>query len=309
MKKLSRLLIWLLGIIALLIGAVYLSAYLMVEYYLLSSYRNTAMGLHKEAAVNSTLALQLAQNLYPATSKHYQDIFLYDLKLWSKQGIMGASFTLPGLRNFTVAKTQEFEKRNKNELSYEEMARIKIESARIANATTHGDGVSLVLEIARKPSLPNELLTANAKEEVAFRYLTGVFSTLSPKDEEQRKQNKLIADAASKDHGAAQVNICRADNYQCRFNDLRWNVGVCIRRAYLKEVPVCDSETLFAVTNFVGLACKDLSSNQCYEIVDGLLPYYYQLLQAQGKGFEGVLKFQTKADEIPRDLTFTHEGK
>lgn len=308
MKRVYGLFIWLLGIVVLLIGAVYLGAYLMVEYHLQSSYRNMAMGQPKEAAVSSTTALQLAHYLYPATSKHYQDIFLYDLKLWSKQGIMGASFTLPGLRNFTVAKTLDFEKHHKNELSNEEMARIKIESARIANATTHGDGVSLVLEIARQPSSSNELLAAHAKEEIAFRYLTGVFSTLSPRNDEQRTKNKLIADSASKDHGAAQDSICKVDKYQCRFNDLRWKVGGCIRRAYVKEVPVCDPETIFAVTNFTGAACKGLSSNQCYAIVDGLIPYYHQLLQAQGKGFEDVLKFQTKADEIPRYLTITHEG-
>ena len=298
----KKIVIWLSGSVVLLIVTAYLSGLVYVEYLLQSSYRNSALGLHKKAAIDSSSAVLIAQLLYPATSEHYHDIFLYDLKLWSKMGIMGASFSLPSFRNFTVEKMLEFERRNKAELPYEEMARIKIESARIANATTHGDGVYLVLDIANKSPSPNDLLTAHAKEELAYRHLAGMFFTLTPQNENQRKQNMEIAETASKEHAAVQEKICREDKYQCRINKLRWDVGVCIRRAYLKEVPVCEPDTLYAVTNFTGLACKDFSASQCHEIMYGLLPYYHQLLQAQGKGFIGLLKFQTKTDEMPREL-------
>lgn len=299
MKKIT---LWLSGSVVLLIITAYLGGLVYVEYLLQSSYRNSALGLHKKAAIDSNTAVLVAQLIYPATSKHYQDIFLYDLKVWSKMGIIGASFSLPSFRNFTVEKMLEFEERNKAELSYEEMARIKIESARIANATTHGDGVHLVLGVASKPSSPNDLLTEHAKEEVAYRQLTGMFFTLTPQNEAQRKQNRNIVEMASNQHVTAQEKICRADIYQCRFNNLRWDIGVCIRRAHLKEVPVCEPETLYAVTNFTGLACKYFSASQCHEIMYGLLPYYHQLLQAQGNGFISILKFQTKTDEMPREL-------
>ena len=310
MKKISMLLnskwkkvaFWLSGSIALFVAIAYLSGLVYVEYLLQSSYRNTALGLHKKAAIDSGTAVLVAQLLYPSVSKRYQDIFLYDLKLWSKMGMIGSSFSLTSYRNFTVEKMIEFEERNKAVLSYEEMARIKIEGARIANATTHGDGVYLVLDIANKLSTPNNLLTAHAKEEVAFRHLTGTFFTFTPQNKHQRKQNMEIAETASKEHVAAQEKICKADSYQCHINNLRWDIGVCIRRAYLNESPVCEPETLYAVTNFTGLACKDFSATQCHEIMYGLLPYYHQLLQAQGKGFIQLLKLLTLADEMPREL-------
>jgi len=301
-RRWKKLVFWLTGSAVFLVALPYIFAFLIVEVLLLSSYRNLALGNLLDASVNSSVALTVAQALYPPTSKYYQDIFLYDLKLWAKTGIMGGSYTLPSGANFTTKKVREFEQLNKMELSYEDMAKIKIEGARVANATTHGDGVSLALDIANNTSSQNYILTAHANEEVAYRKLTGLFSTLSPQNEKHRKQNEVIADVALEEHGAAQRIVCKMDNYQCRFNELRWDVGVCIRRAYLKELPICETETLFKVTNFTGAACKGLSSNQCYAVMDGLMPYFHQLLQAQGKGFIGLLKLKTHADSMPREL-------
>lgn len=278
--KWKKLLIWLIGTVAVLLVIVYLSGYLIVEVLLLSSYRHMALGQYQETTKNSERAIALAQYLYPATSKHYQNMVLYDMRVWAKIGMMGVSAIPPFGLNITELKTIGFENKYKNQLPREDMARIKIESARLANATNHGAGAFLVEDIARHP--PNDLLAAHAQEELAYKDLTGFFATLSPHTKEQRKLNESVVEKTTKEHRSAQEKICSTDRYQCRFNNLRWEIGICIRRAYLKEVPVCDQKTLFSVTNFIGESCKNLSVNQCYVIMDGMLPYYQQLLLAQG---------------------------
>jgi len=276
-------------------------AYLSVEYYLQSSYRNMALGEYSEAAKNSARAAQMAQLLYPATSKHYHDIVLYDIKIWSNLGILGGSFG-SGLKNITLVKTLEFERENKDALAREEMARIQIEGARIDNATTHGKGVALVYSLVGKSPSVDDIWSAYAREEKAYGHLTGSFATLTPKNADEQKRNDWVVELETNEHKAAQEKICTSDAVKCRFNDLRWKIGSCIRRAYLKQAPVCTPETLRDVTFFTGWdTCKDLTVDQCYSVMNDLLPYYHQFLQAQGVGILNLLALQSQYD-----MTFTN---
>lgn len=299
LKPSALVLIWALGIISTLVAIAYLS----VEILLQSSYRNLALGHYSVAAENSARAVLIAQLLYPASSKYYQNIFLYDVKVWSKLGIIGGSFGT-GLKNFTVVKTLRFEKENVKALTREEMARIQVEGARIANATTHGEGVSLVNGLIDKSQSSNDIWSAYAKEERAYADLAGFFAVLAPNNAEQRKRNYWVVESVSKEHKTAQEVICKSDVVQCRFNNLRWQIGTCIRRAYLNEAPVCAPDTFRDVSNFAGWnACKDLSVDQCYSVMNDLLPYYHSLLQAQGKGVLDFLSLQIQVDQAVTNLS------
>lgn len=297
-SNLKPTIIWVLGIISTLV----VIAYLSVEIFLQSSYRNLALGRYSEAAANSARAALIAQLLYPASSEHYQNIFLYDVKVWSKLGIIGGAFGT-GLKNLTVVKTLRFEKENGKTLTREEMARIQVEGARIANATTHGEGVALVNGLIDKSQSSNDIWSAYAKEERAYADLSGFFAVLTPKSAEQRKRNDWVVESVSKEHKTAQKVICKSDAVQCRFNDLRWQIGTCIRRAYLNEAQVCTPETFRDVSNFAGIACKDLSVDQCYSLMNDLLPYYHNLLQAQGKGVLDFLSLQIQVDKAVTNLS------
>jgi hypothetical protein len=112
-----------------------------------------------------------------------------------------------------------------------------------------------------------------------------------------------VVESVSKEHKIAQDKICKSDAVQCRFNNLRWQIGTCIRRAYLNETPVCTPDTFRDVSNFAGgNACKDLSVDQCYLVMNDLLPYYHNLLQAQGTGVLGLLSLQTQVDQAVTNL-------
>lgn len=257
-------------------------AYISVEFYLQSSYRNNASNNYRQAALDSSRAVKIANWLYPGTSKHLQAVHLYDIKLWSKFGILGTSFG-EGYDNHTVGKTVLFENDHSDELTPEDFARMRIDGARIANATTHGEGVAALVYGIVKGSRPsNAALMAYAKEENAYQDVVGIFATLKPTDMKDKILNNSIVEMANNDHDTAQETICKTDVTRCRFNQLRWQIGLCIRRAYLNETPVCAAEVLREVTLFPDACGKELTIDQCYNVMNDLLPHYHHLMQAQG---------------------------
>lgn len=280
----KRILKWsamsLIGLVVILIGAAYLS----VELFLQSSYRNMASGSYSEALQDSAWAINIADLLYPASSKHLQDIFLYDARISSRLGILGNGYG-DGLANRLIAKTVMFEKINKHGLSLEEAAKIDIDVARLENSTYHGQGVkAMVRDIINKTLPVNSELMVYAQEESAYQDVVGVFAMLKEKSVRDKILNDSIVDSANKAHDVAQKTICEADVEQCRFNQLRWQIGLCIRRAYLNEAPACTAEVLREVTIFPSACGKDMTTDQCYKVMNDLLPYYHHLLQAQGNG-------------------------
>jgi hypothetical protein len=272
-----KILIWTFGFIATLV----VTAYLSVEVLLQSSYKNLALGEYTEAAANSSRAVLIAGLFYPASSKHYQNMFLYDVKVWSQLGTMGMSFG-PGLKNFTVLKMMSFEKLNEKELTREQMARIQIEAARIDNATTQGRGFPMVSRLIDKSQTSHDIWSAYASEEQAYAELTGILAVRSPKNSEEQQRNDWEIDLAGKEHNAAQELICKSDVVNCRFNNLRWQIGICIRRAFGSQTNNCSPETIREVTTYSGGICKGLTLDQCYSMMSNLLPYYHNLLQAEG---------------------------
>ena len=102
-----------------------LIAYLSVEFLLQSSYRNLALGEYVEAVEAAEHAERIACYIYPAASRHYQDIFLYDVKVWPKLGILGVSYG-NGPGNTTLEKAYQFKEKCKS-LNREKMARIEVE--------------------------------------------------------------------------------------------------------------------------------------------------------------------------------------
>ena len=259
-------------------------AYLSVELLLQSSYRNLAIGSYGRALQYSALAKNIANRLYPASSQHLQDIFLYDAQIWSRLGILGVGYN-EGFANQLVIKATMYEKSNKHGLTPEEMAQIDIEVARFENATYHGQGVkAMVGEIINKTLPTNSILMAYAQEESSYQDVVGSFAMLRPKSTKEKILNDSIVDSANKAHEAAQETICNADVEQCHFNQLRWKIGLCIRRAYLNETPACTAGVLREVTTFPAACGKELTTDQCYKVMNNLLPYYHHLLQAQGYG-------------------------
>lgn len=273
----KKYLLWGVGIVFSLL----LIAYLSMEILLQCSYKNLALGKYTEAAVDSGRAELIAQLLYPVSSEHYQNIFLYDLNVWSKLGTMGMSFGV-GPKNLVLTKTIAFIKQNENKLTHEEMAHIRVEAARIANASTHGEGIYSIVGLIDYSHSPVDIWAAYMEEENAYADLTGFLDTRFPKNSDEQKRNELGLELASKHHVVAQEKICQSDTVNCRFNSLRWEIGVCIRQAYAHQSPVCTMETFHDVTKFAGGACKDLTLNQCYLLERNLAPYYHNLLEAQG---------------------------
>lgn len=275
--SLKRILPWLFGIIVVLAAI----PYLRVELLLQSSYKHFALDEYTEAVADAKLATLISHFLYPASSKHYQEMVLYDLKVSSRFGTMGVSFG-GGPKNLTVSEVVEFAKQNEGRLSPEEMLSIRVAGAQAANATTHGQGVSLIGGATDDTQAPDSILSAYLKEERAYADMTGLLIFRSPKNADEQKQNDWGYELASKQHEDAQHTICKSDVVNCRFNTLRWQIGTCVRRAYSSQTPICTAGTLRDVTTFAGAACKDLKLDQCYSVMTDLLPYYHSLLQAEG---------------------------
>lgn len=268
--------------LAVILMAAVITAYLSVEFYLQRSYRNMGIGAYQEALNDASTAVNIAHIIYPASSKYLQNIFLYDIRICSRLGTLGDNF---GERNShrLVVKATIFEKANSGGLAPEERAKIDIEVARLANATYRGNGVkAMVGEVVNNTLVVNPELLAYAKEENAYQDVIGSFVTLNPQNSKEIMLNDSLLESAQKSHDIAQGLICKTDVVQCRFNQLRWKIGLCIRRAYINETPICTIEILNEVTSFPAACGNDFSIDQCYKIMNDLMPHYHHLLQAQG---------------------------
>lgn len=275
-----RIIKWVGISLAVILMAAVITAYLSVEFYLQRSYRNLAEGRYRQAALDSTLALGIGNLLYSGASKHLQDIYIYDVKVWSKLGVLkGADGE--EVDNIVVNKMLKFERRHEKNMTPQDMARLHIASAQIANATIHGSGVdALVYGIAKGKRPSTEVLMQYAKEEIAYKDTVGFYATLHPKTSKDAELNDSVLVETQKEHDAAQASICKHDVRQCRFNALRWKIGLCIRRAYLGYEP-CSPDNLRDVTSLPIACSSDLLIDDCYTVSNDLQPYYHHLLQAQ----------------------------
>ena len=272
-KILTRLLVFILTILA--------GFYIYIELLLLSSYKDYALGAFGPAMERAEKAEEIAAHLYPLSSDSYQDIFLYDIKLRSKLGLLGV-YLDPARQGAVLSKAYAFERKARaKRLTREETARVHVEVARLANATAQGFFSTFSYDLIDKSKpVINDKWSMYASEEEAYHLLVGIFGTLDFNDPLYKVKNDAVLSIAVKEHTEAQQLICKFDKVQCRFNELRWKIGVCIRQAYMKQSPACTAENLAEVADYPS-NYNGLSIQESYEVMDNLMPYYQRYFLAQ----------------------------
>jgi hypothetical protein len=85
---------------------------------------------------------------------------------------------------------------------------------------------------------------------------------------------------AQREYWQANRKVCGMDIERCRFNEIRWSIGSCIRDMAVHNRTSCIQNEVMVKLGRKKI-CTGMTDDQCQAVVQELQPYIFQLMSIQ----------------------------
>ena len=258
---------------AVALSTIVCAAYAFVFYVaVLFDYDNPAGYTDRDRHL-SGLAAAISGFMIPSNSKLYIEIYKNDLSVRYAGSMFidkehGADDLIREVLEFS-----RLHERNLNEMVVHDLY---LHTAKILNAYYFGAGRGIALyaqEAIEKSSPANKILLLKLKDEALFADLVGFYASLSSKDRKLNRLNDFVESEIRGEHRGVLDAICSTEILECKFSEIRWAIGLCIRANNLrKSLPgiSCDhGEINRKLTSY----CRDTSRTDCKILAERIYPY------------------------------------
>lgn len=152
----------------------------------------------------------------------------------------------------------------------DQAVKVFIEAARFANITFNPKlaRIASTKALARLQN-NNAVLYDDVIAERAYAHL------MSFSDEMERKSDWY--EIAQREFVQSNINICTRDVLKCRFNEIRWLIGACIREASINRRKSLLEKELAAKISRKNI-CTGLDDGQCQVMINNINPYVFHYI-------------------------------
>lgn len=152
----------------------------------------------------------------------------------------------------------------------ERSARLFIEAAKLANMSFHPELARMAATKAlerlhdRKEKLYDEIII-----ERSYAHLISLGEPI----ERQPDWNEIV----QREYRETNARICTRDVNECRFNEIRWSIGSCIRDMVIHSGASCIQNEVMIKLGRKRI-CEGIEDEHCQAIVQELQPYIFELI-------------------------------